>query len=129
MGTAFPLADPSISGQLPGSRVTGNYADGVGRLGPDRCREILLSLAISKCDLAAGPELFPGDHQCTVSREKISAYFDGSQVKGDTHTNERQPRQNLCFTRRVAIREVVRIPQELATICRPAKLVLIILWS
>ena len=29
----------------------------------------------------------------------------------------------------VAIREVVRIPQELATICRPAKLVLIILWS
>ena len=24
MGTAFPLADPSISGQLPGSRGTGN---------------------------------------------------------------------------------------------------------
>ena len=24
MGAAFPLADPSISGQLPGSRVTGH---------------------------------------------------------------------------------------------------------
>jgi hypothetical protein len=24
MGTAFPLADPSISGQLAGSRVTGD---------------------------------------------------------------------------------------------------------
>jgi len=26
MGTAFPLADPSISVQLPGSRVTGEVA-------------------------------------------------------------------------------------------------------
>jgi hypothetical protein len=24
MGTAFPLADPSISGQVPGSRITGH---------------------------------------------------------------------------------------------------------
>ena len=28
MGTAFPLADPSISGQLPGSRETGNIGTG-----------------------------------------------------------------------------------------------------
>jgi hypothetical protein len=34
MGTAFPLADPSISPQLPGSRVTGNlpYQDSTSPL-------------------------------------------------------------------------------------------------
>jgi hypothetical protein len=27
MGTALPLADPSISGQLPGCRITGHLPD------------------------------------------------------------------------------------------------------
>src|SRR6266849_4768625 len=37
MGTAFPLADPSISGQVPGSRVTGHLkaAGSAASLGGD----------------------------------------------------------------------------------------------
>jgi len=53
-----------------------------------------------------------------------------SQVKGRTRT---QTDTNLCkdgdFVRRVAIEEVVRIPQGLATLRELTRLVLIIRWS
>jgi len=54
MGTAFPLADPSISGQLPGSRVIGNYEF----QSPPGCRELLFCVSLMHhLDYILGPPM------------------------------------------------------------------------